>query len=128
MGRRKLTLDHDALLQMRKEGKSIKEISKDLNVSTATLSRRIAELKYEEGILTKYRQLQGLRLTELEFGILESITPEKIENASLLDLAKCFHVLSKVEAAIKSEESFKIKGLVGYLMELEKQRIGGKQL
>ncbi len=76
------------------------EISKTLGVSTPTLSRRIAELRYEKGILTKYRELQGLQLTTLQFKALEAITDEKIQNASLLELAKCFSVLAKVQKAI----------------------------
>jgi hypothetical protein len=59
----------------------------------------------------------------LEFRTLESVTPEKLKDASLLDLAKCSHILNKAEAAIKGNDSFNIKGLVDYLLELERLEI-----
>lgn len=120
MGRSKLNIDETSILDMRSRGKSIKDISYDLGVSTATLSRRIAELKYDKGVLTKYRQLQGLQLTEIQFRILEAITPERIHNSSLLDLVKCYYILDKANRAIQGKDSFKIKGLVGLLLEMEK--------
>ena len=120
MGRPKLPIDEMAILNMRSKGKSIKGIASDLGVSTATLSRRIAELKHEQGVLTKYRELQGLQLTGLQFRILESITPEKINNSSLADLIRCFYILDKAKRAIEGKDSFKVKGLVAYLLEMEK--------
>jgi len=122
MGRKKVNIDDRIILDMRSRGKSIKEISLEIGVSTATLSRRIAELKHDKGILTKYRQLQGLQLTEIQFRIMEAITPERIYNSSLLDLVKCYYILDKAVRAIQGKESFKIKGLVGYLLEMEKGR------
>ena len=49
-----------------------------------------------------------------------AITPEKIEEASLVELVKAFKVLKDVELKIRPERS-KIKGLVGYLLEIEKE-------
>jgi DNA-binding Lrp family transcriptional regulator len=120
LGRRKLGIDEVEILNMRREGKTVKEISDATGISTATLSRRIAELKYEKGVLTRYRELQGLQLTELQFRVLDAITPEKAEEASLLELVRAFVILDKSEAAIKGKESFKIKGLPDYLIELER--------
>jgi len=85
----------------------------------ATLSRRIAELQNKQGLLTKYRELQGLQLTGLQFRVLESMTPERINESSLPDLARCFTVLNKAEKAIKGKDSFGINGLVDYLVEIE---------
>ena len=112
-------IDEIALLTKRGEGKNLKKISEEMGVSVPTLSRRIAVLKYQKGILTKYRQLQGLQLTELQARILESINSEKIENASLADLLKAFHVLKKAEIAIRGKESFKVWGLLAHLQALE---------
>jgi len=123
MGRKKLPIDEMAILDMRSKGKSIKDIAGALDVSTATLSRRIAELKHDQGVLTKYRELQGLQLTGIQFRILESITPEKINNSSLTDLIRCFYILGKSTRAIEGKDSYKIKGLVGYLIELEKEEM-----
>jgi DNA-binding Lrp family transcriptional regulator len=122
MGRPKLEIDPQVVLELRSQGKSIDEISREVGVSTATLSRRIAEIQDEQGILTKYRQLQGLHLTQLRFKILEAITPEKFQNATLLELLKCYEILLKTELAIQGKDSYKIKGLVGYLMEMEKEK------
>jgi DNA-binding Lrp family transcriptional regulator len=121
MGRPKLKIDPQVVLALRSQGKSIDEISREVGVSTATLSRRITEIQDEQGILTKYRQLQGLHLTKLRFKILEAITTDKIQEASALELIKCYEILQKAELAIQGKESYKTKGLVGYLMEIEKK-------
>jgi hypothetical protein len=123
MGRRKKQIDSSTLLQLRSEGKSVKMISSHFEVSTATLSRRIAELEHNEGILTKYRALQGLQLTSLQFRLLESVSPERIATASLAELLSCFHVLKKSELAIQGKGVVKISGLVQYLVELEKREV-----
>jgi DNA-binding CsgD family transcriptional regulator len=122
MGRKKLPIDEMAILGMRSQGKSIKEISGALDVSTATLSRRIADLRHKEGILTKYRELQGLQLTDLQLRLLEASTPEKIVNASFLDLVRCYSILDRSIRKIEGKEpSFKITNLVEYLIEIERQ-------
>lgn len=105
MGRRKIPIDHDKLLQLRCEGKSLQEISTALDVSIPTLSRRIAELEHAEGLLTRYRELQGLQLTMLQARILGAITPERIATASIVELALCFHVLKKAELAIQGRRA-----------------------
>ena len=122
MGRKKLPIDEMKILDMRSKGKSIKGIASELGISTATLSRRIAELKHNQGILTKYRELQGLQLTGLQFRILEAITPEKIANASLLDLVRCYYILDRARIKIEGKEpTYKIKGLMALLIEMEKE-------
>jgi hypothetical protein len=52
--------------------------------------------------------------------VLEAITPEKIADASLLDLAKAFKILKEAELGVKGEP-FRITGLLGYLLELERE-------
>jgi len=59
-------------------------------------------------------------LTGLQFRIMEAITQERIHNSLLLDLVKCYYILGKAARAIEGKQSFKIKGLVGYLLEMEK--------
>lgn len=122
MGRHKLAIDESTVLALRSEGKTIKEISDTLGVSTATLTRRIAELKYMKGILSKYRELQGLQLTELQFRVLEAITPEKLDRATLLELVRAFAVLVRVEKRFRTEPSIKFGGrLVDYLLLIEEE-------
>jgi len=63
---------------------------------------------------------QTVQLTELQLRVLEAITPEKIEDASLLDLAKAFKILKEAELGIKGGP-FKITGLLGYLLKIERE-------
>lgn len=119
MGRPKKQIDDANLLQMRGEGKFLKEISQEMQISTRTLSRRIAYLQYQKGLLTRYRTLQGLNLTELQARILETIDSKNFEDASLIELLRAFHVLWKVEKSIQGKESFKVWGLLNHLLALE---------
>jgi DNA-binding IclR family transcriptional regulator len=119
MGRRKKNVDELDLLKMRGEGKSLREISKKMGVSVPTLSRRVAYLQYHEGILTKYRQIQGLHLTELQAKLLSAIDLDHIEKASLVDIANAFYVITKLEKSIQGKESG--KGLVDHILALENQ-------
>lgn len=80
----------------------------------------MAEIQAKKGILLKYRSIQTRQLTELQARFLEAITPEKIADASLLELAKAFKILKDAELGLKGER-FKITGLLGYLLELERE-------
>lgn len=123
MGRPKKQVNEETLLQMRGEGKYLKEISKEMGVSTTTLSRRIVDLHHKKGILTKHRQLQGLQLTALQARILETIDSKNFEDVSLIELLRAFHVLWKVEKSIQGKESFKVWGLLDHLLALENEPI-----
>jgi len=89
-------------------------------VSKGWVAKRMGEIEAKEGILLKYRSILSLHLTSLQVRILEAITPEKIENASLVELARAFKILKDIELKIRPE-AFKIKGFVGYLLEIEKE-------
>ena len=119
MGRPKKQIDDVTLLEMRGEGKNLKEISEEMGISIPTLSKRIAYLQYHEGIFTKYRELQGLQLTELQAQILEAVSVINFENASLIELLRAFYVLKKAEKFIQGKDSFKIYGLLDHLLALE---------
>jgi len=120
MGRHKKRVDDEALLQMRLEGKTQKEIASTMGVAVPTIARRVAVLRHHEGILTKYRELQGLQLTGLQARILETVDLKNIEDASLNELIRAFHVLKKAEIAIQGKDSIKVTGLVEHLIYLEK--------
>jgi len=122
MGRPKLQIDTPVLIDLRSQGKSIKEISQSFGISTATLSRRIAELRYKEGIITKYRELQHLQLTALQFKILESVTPDKIESASLLELARAYYILEKAKSRISDSGNHKASSLIAYLLRIDQDQ------
>lgn len=122
MGRPKKNVPPDTLRALAGSGKSQKEISRALGVSIPTLSRRMAELRAKEGPLLQYREVRGLQLTELQARVLEAITPEKIEDASLLELAKSFKILLDKEMSYTIKKG-RITGLLGYLLELEKESV-----
>ena len=102
-----------------------KEIAVKLEITPPTLSKRIAELQKEQGVLLQYRPLQSLQLTKLQAAVLERITPEKIADAPLRDLILAYKILKDKELVIEGKPS-DIKGLVGYLIELEKLEADGK--
>jgi DNA-binding Lrp family transcriptional regulator len=99
-----------------------KEIANELGISMPTLSNRIAKLQERQGLLLQYRSLQSLQLTELQARILESITPDKIEEAPLRDLVLCYKILKEKELVTEGKPS-EIKGLVSYLVHLEKEQL-----
>lgn len=120
MARPRKQIDEVVLLKLVESGKTQEEISKALGISVPTLTRRLAVLHHEKGILTKYRQLQGLQLTELQARILESADSQTFESSSLLELLNAFNVLKKAEIAIKGKETFKVWGLLDHLRALER--------
>jgi hypothetical protein len=99
-----------------------KELAQLLGISTPTLSARIADLQNKQGLLLQYRNIQALQLTEMQARILEAITPDKIEEAPLKDLVLCYKVLKDKELVTEGKPS-EIKGLVSYLVHLEKEQI-----
>lgn len=120
MGRKKIEIDPIKIYDLASQGMTQREMAKELDVCHVTLARRIADIEAKEGILLKYRSIQTLELTRLQFRILEAITPEKIEKASLIDLLKAFNILKNAELGLKGEK-YKITGLVAYLTQLEKE-------
>ena len=113
-------IDFDVVYDLAEQGFRQYEIAEELGISTSTLSKRMAEVRDKQGLLMKYRELQSLQLTSLQARILEAITPQKINEAPLRDLILAFKVLKDKEQVIEGKPT-EIKGLVHYLLELEKQ-------
>jgi len=120
MGRPEIAVDTDVLYDLVETGASQKEIASDLGIAQATLSKRMAKIKNKQGLLLQYRTLQSLQLTSLQAEILERITPDKIDSAPLRDLVYAFKVLKDKELITDGKPS-EIKGLVAYLVEMEKR-------
>lgn len=120
MGRPLISLDTETVYDLAQRGLNQKELCEELGVSAPTLSRRIADIQEKQGLLLKYRALQNLQLTELQARVLEAITPEKIAEASLKDLVTSYKILKDKEMVLEGKPS-DIKGLVGYLVQLEKE-------
>lgn len=120
MGRPIIKIDDESLWDMANKGLNQKEIASELGVSVPTLAKRMGDLTKKQGLILKYRVLQSLHLTELQARILECITPEKIAEASLRDLVMAFKILKDKELVVEGKPS-EIKGLVSYLIEIEKE-------
>ena len=106
---------------MAERGFTQAQMSQELGVSIPTLERRIADLQSKQGLLLKYRELQNLQLTSIQCRILEAITPDKIDCASLGELVAAFKILKDRETA--TEDGPQLKGLVGYLIAIEKKNM-----
>lgn len=119
-GRTPIEVDMDKLIDMGYRGLRQKEMAGELGISAPTLGKLIAQIRDKQGILLRYRELQSLQLTAIQARILEHITPEKIADAPLRDLVLAFKILKDKEQVIEGKPS-EIKGLVGYLIELEKK-------
>jgi len=126
MGRNQKTIDENFLFDALQAGVARKELAGMLGISTQTLSSRIGDLQKKQGLLLQYRNIQALQLTEIQARILESITPDKIEEASLKDLVLCYKVLKDKELVTEGKPS-EIKGLVSYLVHLEKEQLAASE-
>jgi len=116
-----------ALLDLIEQGYSKKAACQILGISNYNLKKRIKTIQDESAIILQYRPLQSLQLTALQGKILENITDDKIEEASLKDLVIAFKVLKDAELGNEEDpENRSMKGLVGYLIELEKREIALK--
>jgi len=119
-GRQPLDVDMDAALDLLMRGEKIPAVAVELGISAPTLRSRIADIKNKQGLLLQYREIQSLQLTELQARVLEAITPDKIEDASLRDLVASYKILKDKELVVEGKPS-EIKGLVAHLIHLEKQ-------
>ena len=122
MGRPVAKIDEQALMDLLERDLPQKEAARELGISIPTLAKRMADIREKQGILLKYRDLQSLHLTELQARVLEAITPEKINEASLRDLVLSYKILKDKELNIDGKPS-EIKGLVSYLVEIEKREM-----
>lgn len=120
MGRPMIDLDSETLYDLATKGLTQQEMADEMDVSVPTLAKKITEIQSKQGILMKYRALQSLQLTELQARVLEAITPEKIEDAPLRDLVVAYKILKDKELVVEGKPS-DIKGLVGFLVALEKE-------
>ena len=112
-------IDPEKLLDMLEQGFSPPEIAKQTGATPPTIRNRIAKLQQEQGVLLQYRSLENLRLT--------AITPDKIAEAPLRDLVQAFKILKEKELVMTGNPT-EIKGLVGYLVQLEKEELAAKDV
>jgi len=113
-------LNTEVLHDLLSKGVPKRQVAQEMGVSVTTLNKTIAELQLSQGLLLKYKELQNLQLTSIQAKILEAITPDKIECASLVELVSAFKVLKDKELVMTGNAT-SITGIVGYLVQLEKE-------
>jgi DNA-binding Lrp family transcriptional regulator len=114
-------IDLNALVDLLDRGATPAESADFLGVSLPTVKNRIRRLQESQGLILEYRGLQNLHLTELQLRCIEAITPAKINEASLNDLARAFKIFKEAELEIR--DNSKMSGLLGHLIELERQQL-----
>ena len=122
---RKSTFDNPddvaALLDCIEAGDNKKQMVRKTGMSMSTLNKQIKVLQEEKGVLTHYRGVQSLQLTKLQAKVLGAMDDEdKIDRCNLVELASVFNILKKNELTLDGKPS-EIKGLVSYLVEIEKE-------
>jgi transcriptional regulator with XRE-family HTH domain len=120
MGRPKKEFEFDDLYDSCEQGLTQREMASKFDVSIPTIAKKISTIQQDQGVLMKYRTLQSLELTKLQSKILSNITDDKIHEAPLRDLVVAFKILKDKEHLIEGKPS-EIKGLVSYLIEIEKE-------
>lgn len=122
MGRPRSEIETEDMLDLLEQGFTQPTIAAELGVSTPTLAKKIADIQSKQGLILKYRALQSIQLTELQCRVLEAITPEKINEAPLKDLVGAYKILKDKELVVDGKPT-EIKGLVAYLVEMERQEL-----
>ena len=117
---KQIELDTETMIDLAEMGLTQKEMADEVGCSQPTISNRIVKIQKEQAVLLQYRSLQSLQLTSLQARVLEAITKEKINEAPLRDLVVAFKILKDKELVLEGKPS-DIKGLVAYLIEMEKE-------
>ena len=124
---KKVDLSIETLLDLAERNLTQTEMSEITGVSIPTLQKRLNDLQEKQGLLLKARDLRNLRLTELQMMVLDAMTPEKIAAADIKDLAVVFKVLADREN-VDIGKPTEIKGLVSYLVQIEKEKVAMKEI
>jgi hypothetical protein len=120
MGRAEAQVDMSYLEDLLMEQVPRKEICRAIGVSAPTLRKIIANAEDKRTLLDQYKTLRNLHLTEIEVAVLQAISPDKIESASLKELMYAYKVLRSKEYDEQQEGKDDIKGLVAHLLHLER--------
>ena len=119
-GRPRKEVDGETLYDLAVRGMTKKDQAEELGITVPTLNARIAEIQKKQGLILQYRALQNIQLTEIQARILEAITPEKIEEASLRDLVTSYKILKDKEL-VDTGKATDVKGIMHYLIQMEKE-------
>lgn len=113
-------VDLSVLEDMLMDQRPRKEIAKELCVHPITLGKIIKRAKDNKTILSEYRTLRNLHLTEIQVAVLQAITPDKIENADVKTLMYAYKILREKEIEDDGRDKEELKGLVAHLLHLER--------
>ena len=116
--------DVAALLDCIERGDTKKQAKAVTKLNTKKIAALTEELLAEEQVLVRYRDdANSLHLTRIGQKILQYLEDEdKMESASLNELAQAYNIVKKNELTANGKPS-EIKGLVGILMEIEKEEM-----
>lgn len=109
-----------AFLELVQDGAKQKDLALEFGFSRQKVSKLLAQLREDQGLLVEYRNVRGLHLTRLQAQILSAITPEKLADASLSELTRAYKVFQDKELTLEGKPS-EITGIVGYLLEIDKK-------
>jgi len=91
-----------------------------LDLSLNRMTKEVSILQSEKDALEAIREVQHLKLIKIQNKILDAVTEEKLECASLPDLIRSFGMLKDKEH-IMTGKATSITGIVGYLIQLEQE-------
>lgn len=120
MSGKEFEVEADVLLDLISQGANRREIGESLGISQPTVRSKIKQLQEQSPILLEYRSLQSIELTALQQKILSKISDEKLDEAPLRDLVLAYKILKDKEFMVEGKPT-EIKGLVHYLLEIERQ-------
>lgn len=126
VGAPKKQIPAQILLDLLKTGLSVSAIARRLQIDRRTVDKRITELGIEPKHIRAFCEQKADLLAAKQGQIINAMTPDKIEAASLRDQATAFNVLSNAERLERGQSTANInvhllKGEIDELEKLEKQ-------
>lgn len=118
MGRSKVAIDTDDMIELLEAGLSKKEVAAALGVTVPTIDNRINDLRREESALLSYNKVHFLDLIRVKERVLANMTEDKMVAAPLGILANTYGIIAKQEQLLQGRPT-EIHGLMGYLMHIE---------
>ena len=86
------------------------------------MAATVASIGSKKPLIQKYRSVQSLQLTDVQAKLLRAITQDVIAEADLRAIVGAFKDLKTIEHLIDGKPT-EIKGLVAYLVALEKEDV-----
>lgn len=127
MEQEKVEITDEHLLDVMESGYTPAEAAEILDLSTAALQYRINKLRKEQSVIAAYRPLKNLHLTKLQVRILESISDEDIQMASLGEKVKAFKILQDAEHIDVGKPTEITGSLAAHLIKLQEEKTAAMQ-